>query len=242
MNKLFNITILIILLIGCTTKTPTADTILEEAIQAHGGWEAWQETLSISFEKTSILYFPDGSVESEVTQSQSFQWKPNFNGSIRWTSEDGDIHIKYDGINVHKTINDSVVTDQKELEAAKKSVLGAEYVAFLPFKLKDEKAQLTFVRETMFGNEEVYELSLTYKDQTERDDQWTLYFHKQNKTLYGYDVKHKNRISRIFMKGFDQSAGLRLDTKRESYFLDSLGNRDYLRARFYYRDFIRTVK
>ncbi|MFD0862007.1 DUF6503 family protein [Sungkyunkwania multivorans] len=228
--------LLLPLVIACQPH-PNAKAIVDRAIEQHGGTETWQRIKTIKFDKTSILYFPDGKVESKVTQHQSFQYHPTYMISIRWEQDDKDFLITSNGDHVAKSVNDSIVTDPKALDAAKKSVLASEYVIFLPFKLKDDNTALHYAGTATFNNDEAHLINTTFSEKRDNADQWTFYFERDSYQLLGYKVVHNGKISLVESLETNTDTGLLLDAHRKSYFLDSLGNKEYLRAEFFYESF-----
>ena len=62
---------LIFAFVGCQ-EPPTAATILKRSVQAHG----FDQSLdTLSYFKTTRLFYPDGSLEKEISQTHSIQWR-----------------------------------------------------------------------------------------------------------------------------------------------------------------------
>ena len=92
---------------GCQGEKRTAQQIVERSITYHGGSEPWQDLKVLNFDKTTILYNTDGSVESKLEQFQLFQLQPDLFGKIEWASSGVDYLITYDDEKVQKRENEN---------------------------------------------------------------------------------------------------------------------------------------
>jgi hypothetical protein len=208
--------------------------IVNKSIEAHGGHELFRELEFIAFTKTTRLYKEDGTLESEAFQTQSFKLIPDYFLTIDWMEQQDKHQISYDRSTTIKRINNSNVEDLDAIENAKKLTLSAEYVFFQPFKLIDNKGQLSFegmqmIRDTI----KTSVVRVKYEDDSPSSDSWRYFFDEQYR-LVAVSVKHNNRISLIENLDFQTYKGILFNKIRKSYFVDSLLQKKQLRAEYHY--------
>jgi hypothetical protein len=221
--------------IGCSTITSdSGNDIVNKSIGTHGGFETFKELESVSFTKTTRLYKEDGSLESETFHKQSFKLIPDYFLTINWTENNNEHQINYDRNTVIKLVNNRKVEDEGVAEKALNSALSAEYVFFQPFKLIDEKGQLSYEGKQMLGDSiEVSVVAIKYKDDSPSSDSWRYYFDEDYR-LVAASVKHNNRISLIENLNFQTYKGILFNKVRKSYFVDSAFQKKQLRAEYDY--------
>ena len=226
--------------ISCSEITSeTAVDIVNKSIEAHGGDRTFQELEAISFAKTTRLYREDGSLESETVQEQSFTLIPNYLFESHWMDGNDQHQITYNRNTVSKRVNNANIADQEAIESTLKLALSAEYVFFQPFKLQDNKGQLSYDGKYMMGDSiETSIVAVRYENDTPSSDSWRYYF-DENYRLLAASVKHNNRISFIDNLEFQTYKGILFNKVRKSYFVDSLFQNKQLRAAYHY-DIIET--
>jgi len=213
--------------------------IVNKSVEAHGGREAFQELESVSFTKTTRLYKEDGSLDSETFQEQSFTMIPGYLLLIKWKDGNDEHKITYDRSNVTKLVNNVKIEDLGAIENALKLASSAEYVFFQPFKLLDDKGQLSYEGKQMVGDSiEASVVAIKYNDDNPLSDSWRYYF-DENYRLVAASVKHNNRISFIENLDFQTYKGTLFNKVRKSYFVDSTFQNKQLRAEYDY-DIIET--
>jgi len=165
--------------------------LVKDSIKAHGSMIAFNELKSVTFNKTTRLFEADGSIESEITQKQSFQLQPEFLTEIEWEKDSQSHKIFYDGVKAIKTINGEVITDSVEVLKSENAAKAASYVFFQPFKLQTDNTVLVYEGDTELDDStSVSKIKVRYKD-TNSTDKWTYYFDED-------DVLVANSIKNIF--------------------------------------------
>ena len=222
---------------GCTSKEVTADNIVSKSIEAHGGMEAWTQLKHLEFDKETILFTQDGTIEKEVDQHQFFILKPSLEGALL-SKEAQKNDLYFHGNAFSKVINDSVfmVTDSIELETAKNTFFAAHYVVCQPFKLMDEGVILNYVGIDKLEETEVHIINVSYLTDTENSDKWTYYFDAITYKLVANKVNHNGNISLIKNLEFDAKTGLIFNAHRKSYTVLEDGS-SFLRAEYFYKNF-----
>lgn len=209
---------------------PTADQILQRSIQAHGG-KSWSAFSYVSYLKHTTLLDKNGIVEKKVLQKITHQWKP-FKTKIEWESQGNKQLAILDQSGVRFYQNDELQSDSTLIEKTRNNLNAAFYVFWQPFKLLEKTADLEYV-----GKEKLLDSILTHKlkvSYANDDDLWYFYFDTSSFRLKATEVNHDQRVSLITNETVEPQTGLFLNKTRNSYFLDSLGTIQYLRATYKY--------
>jgi len=222
-----------------TKEFSRGEEIVHRSIESHGGLAAWQNLQSISYSKTIILTDSSGIEESRVTQYHNYQLKPELAGSISWISGNDSISIVYKNEAASRFVNGVEETVLASKGVAKASFFSAYYVLFQPFKLLDEGTELTFIGEDEVENGlKVNVVQPVYEGAKPGDDRWWYYFNKETNQLAANMVNHPPTYSYIVNLAYDSSTAIIFNAHRKSYFVDSLRNVQYLRAEYFYTDYI----
>ncbi|MGE0772644.1 MAG: hypothetical protein AB7K37_13090 [Cyclobacteriaceae bacterium] len=216
-------------------QTSMADSIVRLSIEAHGGWQAWQNLQAISFTKTTTLFDSVGAEESTVRQLHRFDLKPDLAGTIEWVENGDSIRIVYAKDQATRYVNK--VPKPELAEAAANAVMASLFVLFQPFKLMDPGTQLEYLGSDTLAGVPVDVIRPVYQGADESSDQWLFYFDKETHELICHRVNHSGRISLIQNMSFDNTSGLLLHGHRKSLFVDSQNEIRYLRAEYLYEDY-----
>jgi|TARA_Y100000385_G_scaffold74023_1_gene74696 hypothetical protein len=226
-----------ILLLGCSDTAITAEEVVMKSIENHGGLTSWQRVKQLSFVKETTLFFEDGTVENKINQLQSFHLKTNFSGSIKWQENEKNIVISFNDNEISKIINDSLVTSFIELEEARNSFFAAQYVVGQPFTLLGKGTKLILKDNVFIGDIKTYAVNVIYPNDTNMSDKWTYFFDSHTFEMVANKVELSNHTSWIDNITYDESSGIKFNAHRKSYRLNSLGEKSYLRAEYFYRNF-----
>lgn len=226
--------LLVLLSFSCVDKNhPTGEDLIHRSITVHGGWENYQNLDEVAFLKTTKLFLADGSLESEMLQTQSFRLKPSYLAGISWTIDTVEHLIVYDGMNASKLINDEVLRNSEESAKALRLAKSADYVFFQPFKLNDPKVRSKYEGKVVLMDSINASAVKIWYEEDDSWDQWTYYFDAEG-MLVANSVAHEDRTSLIENLAFQEYKGLVFNKHRKSYFVDSLLNKKYLRAEYFY--------
>ena len=223
---------LLILFLSCKSEI-TAEKLLKNSINAHGGEALWEEMTSILYLKQTTFYDESGFIEEKKIQKIKHSWEP-FETSIEWEDE-GDIYFAYSNNNkVNFYINDILQNDSIQLKKIDELLKGAFYVFWQPYNLLDNQTNLIYLgTENILDSISVHVLKASYSNQ-EKGDIWHYYFNTDNFKLQAAKVKHNEQESLILNETVELETGLFLNKIRKSYYLDSLGKIKYLRAAYSY--------
>ncbi len=220
-------------------KDEKVKSVLKNAIDRAGSIENWYRLKEISYQKHSVLYFSDESVESDVVQQHVYQMSPEFEADISWEKE-GDKHLlQYTSLETKKFVNDTL--QQVDEEALRQSVMSAIYVLGMPFKLLDQGVQLTYKGITDIEGMTAHAIEARYSSEENENhstnDLWWYYFGEEDFNFLGAMVYHAPTYALIRNLQFDESTAIKFHAHRKSYRTDSLRNKEYLRAQFWYTDY-----
>jgi len=244
----FSLFISIILFIGCSRPSPfdhikssEAKAILEKGIESAGGLNNWKNSPGYKFNKRSILYLKDGAIESKNTQIVEFKDHPSLTGRITWNNRTDTVNtrvdfsdgaaIKYvDNIDQGATVN----------EAARRSFLGAHIVMTLPFKLLDPGVHLDYGGQQTLFDKSVEVLIADYDAKNENHTEthrWWHYFDAETYEYIGYKVFHPPTYALVENLSTTTINGITYPLDRITWRVDSLNNKQFIRAKFAYSDF-----
>lgn len=136
MRKLF----LLPLLLACSlahAQDLTPETLVEKAIEHAGGWDAWMNTKTLQFRKTTARFNEDGTVKETRVQFHKYLLHPSPKMRIEWESNGSKGVFLNDGQQAWKLVNDKPLSEQGDTNAARNNTFGSHYVFGMPFKLKD---------------------------------------------------------------------------------------------------------
>jgi hypothetical protein len=209
--------------------------VLEKAIEAHGGQDSWDKISVLEFRKWTLLKDENGQIESELDQYHEFRFKPYFEGKITWTKDSIQHVIHFDGTNTSYFMGGNEVKNEAFLAAKKKDFDAAFYTAAQPWKLMDGGGTLIHEGQKTLENGQLVEsIRVDYGPDS---DTWWYYFDAQSFLMAGSEVQLKDHRSLIYDLNMEQSDGIKLHGKRESWRIGEQGQKLFLRAEYQYSDY-----
>ncbi len=234
-----------VFIVGCATvKNPyahiednRAKTIVQQSINAYGGYASWNANEYLGFDKWFALYDENGN--EEVNTNQVHHYTPT---KIYMTWDDmGEKVEQIFTEGEFKKLKAGKLQGALNETSVKNSILAATFVMNVPFNLLDETATLTYDGETTFNGKEVYVLKAEYFPETHQHhttkDIWWHYVDKETYLISGYKVKHLDHVSLVENDSFIRKGGFVLPGKRSSYRVDENEEKLYLRAAYEYSDY-----
>ncbi len=219
-------------------KDDSVKKILKKAIDWAGGIEKWKKLDSIQYHKRSKLLLEKGLVENETYQLHNYSMQPSFSAEINWKKGNTAHLISHNFDKTLKYENGEIIA---EGEKTKKSVLSALYVLGMPFKLLDEGVNLSHEGKTQIDGIQVDVLKATYSpaknNNHSTEDVWWYYFQENSGKFISCMVYHSPTYAYIENLAFDEVNGLKFHKHRKSYRTDSVRNKQFLRAEFWYNDY-----
>ena len=156
-----------IVLVGCQ-KSPDAQSIIDAAIENHGG--ALYENVHISFDFRNRHY-----VLSH--QQGMFQYERHFEDST------GQIRDVLNNEGFKRYLNDQDITDTVKKKAAyTRSVNSVAYFVLLPYRLNDPAVVKQYLGETTINGEPYHKIEVTFQQQgggEDFEDQFVYWIHKE---------------------------------------------------------------
>jgi hypothetical protein len=221
------------LVLSCSKKID-ALFLIEKSIAAHGGLDAWNNVAKIDYLKTTVYYYPNGEIEQKSTKKITHSFNPK-STQIEWE----EFGIPYQSITNKNRIQlfqgKVEVLDSLKLEQARQEADAALYVFWQPYKLLDLGAKHEYQGKIkLLDSLPLHALKVTYP-KGNPNESWHYFFDPKTFQLKATQVDQGGRVSLIINQAVEIKTGLSLNKIRNSYFLDSLGKINYLRASYDYK-------
>ncbi len=205
--------------------------IIAQSIQAHG---FSKKPDSLSYHKTTQLYFADGTLEKTIAQTHHISWTPfsylieqNTPNSNKTTHfKKGAYFLSIDGEEDHS---------KAAANKAEDAVKTAYFVFWQPAKLNDAKAVIKYIGQRKITPKQLVDVVEVRYPKSDSTDEWLFYFDPKTKLNLGYSVQHNGRWSLILNDAFHLDHQPILIKERRSFFIDSLKNTSTLRAAYSYQ-------
>lgn len=219
----------------------SARDLLQMAIEASGGLGNWQEIQQLSFNKSTILFRSDSTIENQVDQNHVYQFYPAPAVHINWEKDGDSLQILSNQNGVARMINgqpDPTANDT----SLRNSVLSATFVISIPYKLLDEGVSLSYEGVDTLENGQIVEvLKAVYQPEKfthhSTPDIWWHFFDQNSKLELAYMVKHADHYSYVLNTALTETDGFTFPSARESFRVDSLRSVLYLRATYQYDNY-----
>lgn len=214
-------------------------TILQAAIEYAGGLERWESIKRLAYTKDFHLLDASGEIERSYRQIHDYRYGPLHLNIL--SIENGDtIHTVLENGRYARTVNDTMVNlEQSTLE---QSVNTSTYVVSMPFKLLDSGPVLKYLGADTLGNGQIVDIiELNYNadahDNLSSSDIWRYYFDRPDRKIVANWVKTSDHFSLVENLSYARVGGILFNKERKSYRVDSLGNKLYLRAEYWYDNY-----
>ncbi len=215
-----------------------ATEVVNKAIEWAGGMDSWNSLMTINYTKRSRLLLEDESIEFDITQQHSYLMKPSLSMDINWTTDKGDHRLFHSDTASLNFLNGSLIDSGDKVQ---QSAFSAFYVLGMPFKLKDPGTYLSYAGSQEFNGQTADVIKASYSpeehDNHSTSDQWWYYFDQSTGAFLGCMVYHAPTYALIENLAFHEVEGVKFQKRRMSYRCDSLGNKQFLRAEFWYEDY-----
>jgi len=222
---------IILLLSSCKSTEPDrATTLINKAIEAHGGMELWNSMDTMIYRKKITLYDKEGNFRKYVEQNHNYSLSSELEG--RYSYHDSVKHeVVFDGKKAYKIEGGM----QKEPdESAIKNFYSAYYVLNMPWKLLDEGANATYVgTDTLFSGQVVESIKVEYTSGLTKDT-WWYYFDPITYEVAACLVHHPPTYNLITNDYYASYQGLIWNHKRSSYRADENGEVLHLLGKYVY--------
>lgn len=216
-----------------------ARALIQTSIEQAGGLDKWQSIHRLRYTKDFELFREDSSVEKSYRQVHDYRFDADYLSIL--SIENGDtIHTWLEEGVYHRTRNgETVEADQQSLEKAMNT---STYVVGMPFKLVDPGAQISYLGEkTLAGGQKVEAIEVAYDAEAHANhsstDVWRYYFDPADGRILANWVDAGDHYSLVENQTTVREQGILFNRDRESYRVDSLGNKLWLRASYRYDNY-----
>ena len=221
-------------------KDPMVQGILQKAITYAGGLDVWEAIDKLSYSKEFSLLLESGEVEKAYKQKHVYQYNP-LTIDIQSTENEQLIHTKLENGQYSRTIDGQLAEVSQESLA--KAVNSSTYVIGIPFKLLDAGAEIVYEGQIQLSDGQSADvLRVSYDAQKYKNhsstDVWKYYFHPETGEVLANWVQTGDHANIIENLEFERVGGVLFHKHRKSYRLDEDGNKDYLRAEYFYGNYV----
>jgi hypothetical protein len=231
--------IIIVMIVLSSCKQNTADNnnlpvsmddssrvIIDRAIAYAGGYDAWQQKKTLSFDKKSTTYDSAGNVVRELDQHLDYMMMPEFRAKVTYKLHDTAITMVHDGQKARKYYNDKISNEQKDIDGAWNSSFGSQFVMCMPFKLKDPGIKAEYVGQMTLADSvlaQVVKTSYIKGAGSNPDHIWYYYFEPGTGKLLANSLNGKdNYWDYTRYEKFENANGILLPSVRRGYTADTL--------------------
>jgi hypothetical protein len=204
-----------VIITSCATNNSASEKV-EKAIEAHGGYTAFQEIENLRYLKRTYSLNKEGVVTDTLIQ---FLYHETVNHTqLRYQSSDTMFVTEDRGGVIAVTINELPLNDSTTLKSHQKLIDAANYIFFQPFKLRDHNAVLKPIGRKQLhlskGLKEVEVIAVTYPNS---DDKWYFFFDSKTHKVMANAVNHNGKMSLITNDAMQWHQGLLVHKTRTSY-------------------------
>lgn len=208
------------------TMDDSSRVIIDRAIAYAGGYDAWQQKKTLSFDKKSISYDSTGKNIREIDQHLDYMMKPEFRAKVTYMLHDTAITLLHDGQKARKLYNGKVSEEQKDIDGAWNSGYGSQFVMCMPYKLKDPGIKAEYVgqmRLTDGAPAQVVKTSYIKGAGSNPDHVWYYYFEPGTGKLLANSLSEKNNYwDYTRYEDFEKAGGLLMPSIRKGYTASAL--------------------
>ncbi len=203
------------------TMDDSSRVIIDRAIAYAGGYNAWQQKKTISFDKKSISYDSSGKVVRQTDMHLDYMMKPEFRAKLTYMLLDTSIILLHDGQKARKLYNGKVSNEQKDIDGAWNSCYGSQFVISMPYKLKDPGIKAEYAGQVKLAdgvNAQVVKTSYIKGAGSNPDHIWYYYFEPGTGKLLANSLNGKNNYwDYTRYESFEKTGGLLMPAIRKGY-------------------------
>ncbi len=203
------------------TMDDSSRSIIDRAIAYAGGYEAWQQQKTLSFDKKTRSYDSSGMLIRETNTHLDYILRPEYRAKLTYQQNDTNIILLHDGQKARKLYNGRVSEEQKDIDAAWNSGYGSQFVMCMPYKLKDPGIQATYQGQEILkdgATAQVVKTSYIKGAGSNPDHIWYYYFEPGTGKLLANSLNGKNNYwDYTRYEGFTKAGGLLLPSVRYSF-------------------------
>lgn len=231
--KYFTLLISLIFLFSCSNKEETSEKarqIVDLAIEAHGCMEYWKNLETLKFNKKTVLYNADGTIERSSLERHTLHQKDTLYGEIVSIDPNQKYTTHFADGKGLKVMADTTVDRTN-------AFLSSHFVVNQPFKMLDPGVQLTYLGLDTLANKKVVHVVKAFYGSPE-DDVWWFYFDVETHVLLATLIYHAPTYAFVDNEKIEMIDGILWNTERTTYRTDSLRNVQFVRAEFVYSEIV----
>ncbi len=208
--------------------------IVKNAISLSGGWNLYEEKQTFSFYKVIQHFDSLGKMRSEVKQLHQYRLRPHFQVRISWKMDNHEYLIINTGRQSRKFKDGQILTAGKDNNEAWNTSYGSHYVMFMPFKLADPGAILSYKGvDTLIHGQVVHSVNVNYEPGAGSSagfHDWHYYFGRNSGELTGNFLNYGEGKSYIEYQTWQEVGGIKLGQKRSVFGVNKNGEIGYVKT------------
>lgn len=208
------------------TMDDSSRAIIDRSIAYAGGYDAWQQKKTLSFDKKSTSYDSTGKLVRQTAMHLDYMMKPEFKARLTYKLHDTTITLIHDGQKARKLYNGKVSDEQKDIDGAWNSCYGSQFVMCMPFKLKDGGIKAEYIGQVSMADgvpAQVIKTTYIKGAGSNPNHIWYYYFEPGTGKLLANSFNGKNNYwDYTRYEQFERVSGLLLPSVRKSYTADTL--------------------
>lgn len=208
------------------TMDDSSRVIIDRAIAYAGGYGAWQQKKTLSFDKKSTSYDSTGKIIRQIDQHFDYMLKPVYKAKVSYMLNDTAILLVHDGEIARKFYNGKMSEEQKDIDGAWNAGFGSQFVMCMPYKLKDPGITATYAGQvTLINGEPAQVVKTSYMKGagSNYDHIWYYYFEPGTGKLLANSLNGKDNFwDYTRYESFEKANGLLLPGVRKSYTAEGL--------------------
>ncbi len=208
------------------TMDDSSKVIIDRAIAYAGGYDAWQQKKTLSYDKKSTSYDSTGKVIRQTDMHLDYMMKPEYRAKLSYMLNDTAIVLVHDGQKARKFYNGKISEEQKDIDAAWNSGFGSQYVMCVPFKLKDPGIKADYIGQVTLADgvpAQIVKTSYIKGAGSNPDHIWYYYFEPGTGKLLANSLNSKNNYWDFTRyESFEKANGLLMPGIRKGYTADTL--------------------
>lgn len=238
--RLSTLCILWLFLASCNNTplpAPSAPKLVSNCISATGGIEQWNKLSALKYSKVYTLFLTDGTIEKKLIEYHDFNKKNNTYEIKQIAGHDTIVTLFKNG-NVNRWKNQLLLESSPSFL---RSINASRYIISLPFVLANEPEIVSSLGKTKLPDSLSYDLiQATYLKGTSGQttaEPWQFFIDRNTGLIKANKIHSVDHSSLVINENFTNVGPFHFYNERTSYRIDSIGQIQYLRAKYKYADY-----
>lgn len=217
-------------IISCQNQQEEVAELLSKVIDAHGGMQKWNVIQSVRYSKEYQLYNAQGDTTQHVIQYHAYHPADAYYEITSISKSDTTINVQ-NGDEYSRSING--IEQNVSQQNIQKSVETSTYVFGIPYNLWNDKEYISILPDIELNGISYKRILVDYQKGA---DNWHYLIDPNSYQIIANWYDGKDHKSLVINESFAELNGQLWFDERSSYRTDTLLNKKYLRAKYWYGD------